>query len=150
MHGSYPEGGNKMRKPALSILVVGCLLSGCNQQGATSGPGPKSQGRYAGIGTYDAGRLWSQMAGIADPSDAAAARLDDDQHIIVVVDSHTGEVRQCGDFSGVCVAMNPWSGAGSRSAAPVKLKKHAADLAAEDEANAAAAEAASNAATPAR
>lgn len=90
------------------------------------------------------------MAGIEDPSDAAAAKLEDDKHIIVVVDSHTGEVRQCGDFSGVCVAMNPWAREGSRSATPVKLKKHAADLAAEDEANAAEAEAASNEATPAR
>jgi hypothetical protein len=115
-----------------------------------SGPGPKSQGRYAGIGTYDPGRLWSQMAGIADPSDAAAAKLDDDDHIIVVVDSHTGEVRQCGNYSGVCVAMNPWAGEGSRSATPVKLKKHAADLATEDQANVEEAERASNEATPTR
>ena len=124
-----------MRISALSILAMGCLLSGCDQQGAVSGPGPKSQGRYAGIGTYDAGRLWGQMAGIQAPKDEAAAKLEDDEHVIVVIDSHTGEVRQCGDYSGVCVAMNPWAGQGSRSAAPVKLKKHAADLAAEDQAS---------------
>lgn len=150
MLGLRSEGGNRMRIFALSILAIGCSLAGCEQQGAVSGPGIKSQGRYAGIGTYDAGRLWSQMAGIEAPTDAAVAKLEDDEHIIVVVDSHTGEVRQCGDYSGICVAMNPWAGKGSRSATPVKLKKHAADLAAEDQANIDEAEPASNEATPAR
>jgi len=115
-----------------------------------SGPGPKSSGRYAGIGTYDAGRLWGQMAGIAAPSDPTAAKLEDDEHVIVVVDSHTGEVRQCGDHSGICVAMDPWAGQGSRTAAPVKLKKHAADLAAEDQASVEEAAPATNETTPAR
>jgi hypothetical protein len=59
-------------------------------------------------------------------------------------------VRQCGDYSGVCVAMNPWAGQGSRSATPVKLKKHAADLAAENHAGVEEAEPASNEAVPAR
>jgi hypothetical protein len=139
-----------MRIYALSILAMGCLLSGCHQQGAVSGPGPRSQGRYAGIGTYNAGRLWGQMAGIEAPSESVAAKLEDDEHIIVVVDSHTGEVRQCGDYSGVCVAMNPWAGQGSRSATPVKLKKHVADLAADDQASIPAAEPATNGAVPAR
>jgi len=139
-----------LRISALSILAMGCLLSGCDQQGAVSGPGPKSQGRYAGIGTYDAGRLWGQMAGTETPSDAAAAKLEDDEHIIVVIDSHTGEVRQCGDYSGVCVAMNPWAGQGSRSATPVKLKKHVADLAAEDQASVEEAEPASKEGMPTR
>ena len=139
-----------MRIFALSILAMGCLLSGCDQQGPVSGPGPKSQGRYAGIGTYDAGRLWGQLAGIEASKNAAAATPGDDEHVIVVIDSHTGEVRQCGDYSGVCVAMNPWAGRGSRSATPVKLKKHAADLAAEDQASIEEAGPASNEAMPAR
>ncbi len=54
---------------------------------------------------------------------------------IVVIDSHTGEVRQCGDYSGFCVTMNPWTGQGSRVEAPVKLKNHAADVQAEDQAS---------------
>jgi len=74
--------------------------------------------------------------GSADP---AAATIADDEHVIVVIDSHTGEVRQCGDHSGYCVAMNPWNGAGSGvPALPAKLVKHAADLAAEDRASSAA------------
>jgi hypothetical protein len=76
------------------------------------------------------------MAAVNEPSDPAAARIADDEHVIVVVDSHTGEVRQCGDYSGACIAMNPWARNGSPNAAPIRLTKHAADLAAEDEANA--------------
>ena len=75
------------------------------------------------------------MAGVETPSDSAAAKLEVDEHVIVVVDSHTGEVRQCGDYSGVCVVMNPWTGPGSRNAMPVRLKKHAANIAAEAQAS---------------
>lgn len=139
-----------MRISTLSILGMGCLLVGCGQQGAASGSGPKGQGRYAGIGTFDVGRLWSQMAGIEAPSDTAAAKVSDDEHIIVVIDSHTGEVKQCGDYSGVCVIMNPWAGQGSRNAVPIKLKKHASDLAAEDESGAEEAAQVSNSASPTR
>jgi len=63
--------------------------------------------------------------------DPAAAKLADDEHVIVVLDSHTGEIRQCGDHSGFCVAMNPWTSTAAASA-PVKLVKHAADLNAEE------------------
>ena len=125
-----------MRISALVVLMTGCLLCGCGGADTMSGSGAKSPGRYSGIGTYDAGRLWAQMAGVQAPSDPAAAKLEDDEHVIVVIDSHTGEVRQCGDYSGVCVVMNPWTGPGARNTAPVKLTKHAADLAAEAQATA--------------
>ena len=124
-----------MRSSTLALLTGCWALLGCDQSPAASAPGPKSPGRYAGIGTFPAGRLWEQMAEAPAQSDAAAARLEDDEHIIVTVDSHTGEVRQCGNQSGFCVAMNPWSGEGSRTQLPAKLKKHASDLAAEDEAS---------------
>jgi hypothetical protein len=84
--------------------------------------------------------MWSQTAGPAASKDQAVAKLEDDENIIVVIDTHTGEVRQCGDHSGICVAMNPWSGQGAPLAAPVKLKKHAADLDAEEQADRAAPE----------
>jgi hypothetical protein len=122
-----------MRLSILSVLLVGCALAGCGQQTSVSGPGPsKSPGRYSGIGTYPTGRLWQQAAEAADPSDAAIAKLGDDENVIVVIDSHTGEVRQCGDHSGFCVTMNPWAAQGGRTSAPVKLHKHAADLEAKD------------------
>lgn len=135
-----------MRLRLAGLLLTGCVLAGCNAESATAPSGPKSPGRYAGIGTFDAGRLWAEMAATA-PTDPAAARLEDDEHVIVVVDSHTGEVRQCGDHSGFCVSMNPWSG-GAPAAAPVKLRKHAADLDAEDTATVEQVEPEANAAVP--
>ena len=140
-----------MRISTIGVLMIGCVLSGCNQrEDAMSGPGSKSPGRYAGIGTFSAGRLWRDIAGTATPADTATAKLEDDEHVIVVIDSHTGEVRQCGNHSGFCVAMNPWAGQGSRSAAPVKLKKHAADVAAEDQSSFEEAASATNEAAPSR
>jgi len=126
-----------MRAATLCLLMMGCVLSSCGGPASEDGPTPKASGRYAGIGTYNTGRLWGEIADTEASRDPAAANLKDDEHVIVLIDSHTGEVRQCGDYSGVCVTMNPWTEQGSRSAAPVKLNKHAADLAAEDEAAAA-------------
>ena len=120
-----------MRKTWLGVVVMACLLASCGKAEDPFAPDTGAQGRYAGIGTFETGRMWSQTAGVTEPTDPAAARLADDEHVIVVVDTHTGEVRQCGDHSGVCVAMNPWAGKGAGLAAPVLLKKHAAELEAE-------------------
>ena len=121
-----------MRIGLLAISIACCTLLGCNRSQESSAVGPKSPGRYAGIGVFDAGRLWGEMTGTASRSDSASAKLQDDEHIIVVLDSHTGEVRECGDHSGYCVSMNP--GRGSPATLPVRLSKHAADLAAADRA----------------
>ena len=65
--------------------------------------------------------------------DAAGATLADDQHVIVIEDSVTGEVRECGDLSGLCVAMNPWTKAIARERqAPVALSEHADQLRADE------------------
>ena len=120
-----------MRASPMILLFAAVGLAGCNQDTATNElePMAKSPGRYSGIGTFEPGRLWSQIAQAPASKDARAATLADDEHIIVVLDSHTGEVRQCGDHSGVCVAMNPWSG--QPLAVPAALIKHASDLDAE-------------------
>jgi hypothetical protein len=74
---------------------------------------------------------------IKPPADPTSATTADDEHVIVVVDSQTGEIRECGDYSGVCASFNPWTRAiAGEQAAPVKLTKHAADLAAETRTNA--------------
>src|SRR5207245_2524420 len=122
-----------MRGRLTGLLLTACMLGGCDQREAASSAGPKSPGRYSGIGTFDAGRLWQQIKGAPSSQDVATARLADDEHVIVVLDSHTGEIRQCGDHSGFCVAMNPWAAGGTAEGAPVKLTKHAAELDAEDE-----------------
>jgi hypothetical protein len=114
-------------------LAIVCVLAGCDQHEASSA-GPKSPGRYAGIGTFDAGRLWQEMKGASTQQDKSAASLADDEHVIVVLDSHTGEIRQCGDHTGFCVAMNPWTAGARTAATPVTLAQHAADLAAQDKA----------------
>lgn len=119
-----------MRERQVGLFLAGIVLAGCNQQDAASPAGPKSPGRYAGIGTFEAGRLWRQMSGAPTSKDAADASLADDEHVIVVLDSHTGEIRQCGDHSGFCVAMKPWATAAT--VAPTKLVKHAAELDAEE------------------
>jgi hypothetical protein len=136
-----------MRRSIHVLAVVGSLLSACNRNDEATAPGPKSPGRYAGIGTFEAGRLWREMAGAPSSKDLATAKLDDDEHVIVVLDSHTGEVRQCGDHSGFCVAMNPWTTPGS-TAVPVRLKKHAAEASDDDQASAGRVENVMNEAAP--
>jgi hypothetical protein len=113
----------------IGLVLTAFVMAGCNKgDEASSSIGQKSPGRYAGIGTFEAGRLWQEMKGAPASQDPTTANLADDEHIIVVLDSHTGEIRQCGDHSGFCVAMNPWTGTGNVAGAPVKLAKHAANL----------------------
>jgi hypothetical protein len=142
-----------MRAGLLALMLLPAL-AGCGEPVEDGPRHGKADGRYAGIGVFAVGELWAEIAGAAQPKEAATARLADDEHIIVVVDSRTGEVRQCGDHSGYCVAMNPWSGpAGLRGTVPVALARHAADLARErDEQTAteAAAPKSARAAQPAR
>jgi hypothetical protein len=88
--------------------------------------------RYSGIGIYAPGKLWEAQtnAQAKTNQDAALAKVADDEQIIVVVDGKTGEVRECGNYSGYCASIQPWTKA--VEGAPVKLSKHA------DEVNAAA------------
>ncbi|QYE33525.1 hypothetical protein KZX46_01815 (plasmid) [Polymorphobacter sp. PAMC 29334] len=113
-------------------VTAATFLAGCGKQEPSSGP-PRNSGRFTGIGVFDAGRLWAKMNIARAKPDAADAGIEDDEHVIVVLDSHTGEVRQCGDHSGYCVEMNPWSGTKGQGMLPAKLTKHASDFAVEDQ-----------------
>jgi hypothetical protein len=126
-----------MRKmPALAILAV-LLLGGCDHA-ADGSSRPPRHGRYAGIGVFAAGDLWQKMVLPKQAAVAAQAKTADDEHVIVVVDSDSGEIRECGDLTGYCVSMNPWTRAlAPEQRAPVALSAHAADLAAEAATNAA-------------
>ena len=114
---------------ALSTLAT----AACQKAGGPVEPGSAHRGRYAGVGIYTPGEMWAQLARSAARSDPAVARLEDDEQVIVVVDTRTGEVRQCGNLSGHCLAMDPWSASASVQAAPAPLLKHAQDLAREAE-----------------
>lgn len=118
-----------------AIAIAAVALCGCDQQAAGTGQQAVPRGRYVGIGTYPASRLWAHIA-VPKEAKPAAANTADDGQVIVVVDSMTGEVRQCGNFSGFCIGMNPWTGAlPAAQAGPVTLTRHEADLQREDEEN---------------
>lgn len=108
-------------------------IAGCNKSMAVDADGTGSRGRFSGIGTYPADRLWEQRKIETSANEGDRAALADDGQIIVVVDTQTGEVRQCGNNSGQCVRMNPWPKDTAVPPLPAALKKHAADLQAEAE-----------------
>lgn len=106
------------------LLFAGATLGGCGRPLDVSKSAP--HGRFAGVGLYAADRTWTKMRDADKPADKAMATVADDQAVIVVVDSDTGEVRQCGNLSGYCVGMNPWSHAlGKPQTMPLALSEHA-------------------------
>jgi uncharacterized protein YceK len=124
-----------MRAIVIGLIATSALLSGCHKlSDLAESKSQKSQGRYSGVGIFEAGKLWAQVSvpGSASPADPAQAKLADDDYIIAVVDSQTGEVRQCGNHSGYCVTMKPWAST-STAHLPLKLTKHASDLAREEQ-----------------
>jgi hypothetical protein len=126
-----------MKRVVLGAIATLLCLSGCNNPKDAEGSPGGAHGRYAGVGIYPAGRMWSQMVVANAPKDAGASKLNDDEQVIVVMDTHTGELRECGNLTGYCVGMTPWSKAlGGPQAAPILVTKHADELAREDEAEA--------------
>jgi hypothetical protein len=109
------------------LLVAAASLTGCQAAEVGGGGGHDvNRGRYTGIGIYSADAMWAKIAVDEKPADAASATPADDTTVIVVVDTNSGEVRQCGNLSGRCVAMNPWSRAiGKPGTAPLPLTDHA-------------------------
>lgn len=107
------------------LLLAGPALGGCKRavpidDEATSPP--TRHGRYTGVGLYGADHGWAHLAGAPAAAGKAVATTADDTNIIVTVDGATGEIRQCGNYSGHCIAMNPWHGPlGSKQAEPVSL-----------------------------
>lgn len=92
---------------ALAVCgLIGCKKAADGFQFDQSDPGHR--GRYSGVGIYSPGPSWLKLTTGLPPADPAVAKPVDDQAIIVVTDSQTGEVRACGDLTGHCVGMNPW------------------------------------------
>lgn len=122
-----------MSNPVAGSLVVLplLLLCACDEKAAETLEDAKLHGRYAGIGVFEASQIWQKVAGVPEAKDPAQAKTADDAHIIVVVDTETGEVRQCGDVSGYCLAMNPWKG--TPGALPARLTEHVSAVPVEHE-----------------
>jgi len=122
-----------MKARVLMMLLVTAVLGSCTKSVDANTSATRAQGRYLGIGIYDAGELWSKLAAVKPAKTETEARMADDNAIIVVVDSKTGEVRQCGNLSGACIAMHPWGQpAAAGFSAPVALTGHAGDSQAVD------------------
>ncbi len=110
-----------MRSTIVLGLFAALGLAACEKPRPAATPALQAA-RYIGVGTYSPGRLWMRIIH-PDSKDLAAARLSDDDQVIVVVDTQTGEVRQCGNLSGFCVAMNPWDKPAAQSA-PAPMQQH--------------------------
>lgn len=121
-----------MTRPVAILFLATLALAGCQRkEGAPVAGGLAAlfgaKARYIGVGLYSPGRMWEQLVRADAPKDAAAAQLKDDEQVVVVLDSLTGEVRQCGNLSGYCTRMNPWTA----SSTPAQLARHAEQLDAE-------------------
>ncbi|HMI21197.1 MAG TPA: hypothetical protein VK533_16820 [Sphingomonas sp.] len=117
-------------RPTQAALIAVALLSatGCHKVSDVLDTSERHHGRYAGIGIFDPGKIWTHLQ--RDPTtNPAAATPEDDNAVIVVVDSDTGEIRECGNYSGRCVSMNPWTKAiAPQQHMPVTVDAHAAEL----------------------
>lgn len=118
-----------MRAIMLGLLMATVVLSGCKKAAVTDNEimgaedeAPARHGRFAGIGVYAADHGWAHLAGVPTPGSKASASIRDDSMVIVTVDGATGEIRQCGNYSGHCVALDAWHGAlGPKQRAPLTL-----------------------------
>lgn len=109
-----------MRALPATVLLIAALLAGCTAKEETT---VATEGRYQGVGVYAAGTGWARVTVPPRADGSSAATVADDDHVIVVSDSQTGEVRQCGDLSGYCITLNPWAQALDETrAAPVALQ----------------------------
>lgn len=90
------------------LALIGIAMSGCQKTPDTLASGA-ARGRYVGVGHYSPGAAWAQVVRSAANGDPAKAKPDDDDQVIIVMDSLTGELRQCGNFSGRCIGLKPWA-----------------------------------------
>jgi hypothetical protein len=106
---------------AAALLVSGCRFDSTGFDARNA----QTRGRYAGIGIYSPDVQWTRIVAAQQARETPAAKAIDDQAIIVVVDSVTGEVRSCGDLTGYCIGMNPWTKPlASTQVPPIQLTEH--------------------------
>ncbi|QUD89462.1 hypothetical protein [Phenylobacterium montanum] len=114
-------------RPFTALVLAGLALSGCKKlsEPAAEERQAAQHGRYAGVGLYGPSKQWTKLISTQQTKDESTAQPIDDQIIIVVQDTVTGEVRACGDLTGYCIGMNPWKKALlAEQIAPLKLNEH--------------------------
>ena len=110
-------------------LIALAGLGACKKPAEVAGRSgtQDSHGRYEGLGLYSPSQQWTRIVASQQAKDTPAAKPIDDQVLIVVEDSVTGEVRACGDLTGFCIGMNPWKTAlTAGQIAPINLTQHVA------------------------
>ena len=118
-----------MNRTLILFTILAATSLGACQKRAGVSDDATSRGRYAGAGVYSAGTMWQRLVRAEQPKEADAARLKDDEQVIIVVDTQTGELRQCGNLTGYCISMNPWTApVGPGQKAPVPVSPHALGL----------------------
>jgi hypothetical protein len=109
-----------------TVALAACLGACKPAPGQWAENSNSQHGRYVGVGLYNPTKQWTHMVHGQAPRDDTLAKPIDDQVIIVVADSATGELRACGDLTGYCIGMNPWEHAlGASQIAPIQLTAHA-------------------------
>lgn len=109
-----------MNRRALSSAALLLLIGGCQGEGSMSSR--SKNGRYQGIGVATPGAGWTTAADAPKPGKSDAATLSDDDYVVFITDTQTGEVRECGDRSGFCIKLQPW--AKPTPQAPISLTEH--------------------------
>lgn len=111
------------------VIAAMCMtisLAGCDPMAANAPSDAFSHGRYSGVGVFSAGKMWAHLKTGDVSRDLDSATVKDDESIIVIMDGKTGEVRECGNFSGFCTSIQPWTRVVSST--PTKLDAHASDI----------------------
>jgi hypothetical protein len=110
---------------AAIALLASLSLAACKRADWSPISSLEQHGRFLGVGIYGPGKAWTRMVADQIQKSDAVARPIDDQVIIVVADSQTGELRACGDLTGYCIGMNPWKQQLlSAQIAPIDLTQH--------------------------
>ncbi len=104
-----------MRGVAIAALMVLAFGASACRRMADADAAHDPAGRagpngYVGVGIYAPSLAWQRLvqAGAQPNVNPALARTVDDQVVIVVQNSRTGDIRACGDMTGYCVGMNLW------------------------------------------
>jgi len=93
------------------FMLMALSVSGCRRLADDDPAGQAGRTGYVGIGIYAPSVAWQRLVqgkAQANPN-PASARTVDDQAVIVVQNSRTGDIRACGDMTGYCIGMNPWA-----------------------------------------